>query len=117
MFPAVSGNAVLYGLAAVLSGLREEVRSALTAWQWRIGTRDEKLIKEIFDRCDLDGSGTMEINELHVAMRYLVGKDVSFELTAELMAKVDADGNGSLDLGEFTTVFETYESMQAYRRS
>mmetsp|Transcript_19062 Transcript_19062/g.37452 ORF Transcript_19062/g.37452 Transcript_19062/m.37452 type:complete len:348 (+) Transcript_19062:87-1130(+) len=117
IFPAVTGNAILYGLALLLSGAREKIRAALTARQWRMGTRDEALIKEIFDRCDLDRSGTVDIDELNVAMRYLVGKDVSYGEAAELMAKVDSDGDGILDFGEFTTVIETYQGMQAFKRS
>jgi len=59
----------------------------------------------------------VDLNELNVGMRYLVGKDVSLELTKELMAKVDADGDGSLDLTEFTGVFDAYQSLQAHQRS
>jgi len=117
LFPAVTGNALLFGLATLLSNVREEIRAVLTARQWRMGTRDEKLIQKIFERCDLDGGGTVDLNELNVGMRYLVGKDVSLELTKELMAKVDADGDGSLDLNEFTGVLDAYQSLQAHERS
>jgi len=117
IFPAVTGNALIYGLAIMLSAVREEIRTVLTSRQWRAGTRDEKLVKEIFERCDLDGSGTVDVTELNVGMRYLVGKDVSLEITKELMAKADSDGDGSLDLTEFTGVFDAYQSLQAHQRS
>jgi len=113
IFPAVTGNALLYGLALLLSEVREKIRAQLTAQQWRMGTRDENLIKEIFERCDLDRSGMVDENELNVAMRYLVGRELSLELTSELMAQVDTDGDGNLDLNEFTQVFEAYERMEA----
>jgi len=116
LFPAVTGNALLYGLAMPLSSVRDKIRAELTAQQWRMGARDETLLKEIFERCDLDGNGLVDHYELKVAKRYLIGKAALTELTGKLMSKVDSNADG-LDFTGFTTILGAFhQSLEATRQ-
>ncbi|KAK1747342.1 centrin-1 [Skeletonema marinoi] len=64
-------------------------------------TDDQKAeIREAFDLFDTDGSGTIDIKELKVAMRAL-GFETSKDELRKLVAQVDKDGSGAVDFKEF----------------
>ncbi len=64
-------------------------------------TDDQKSeIREAFDLFDTDGSGTIDIKELKVAMRAL-GFETSKEELRKLVSQVDKDGSGAVDFKEF----------------
>jgi len=64
-------------------------------------TEDQKAeIREAFDLFDTDGSGTIDIKELKVAMRAL-GFDTTKEELRKLVAQVDKDGSGAVEFKEF----------------
>jgi len=111
LFPAVSGNALLYLLALPLGKLRERVKKTMTQQQWQMGTRDEQTLRDIFNRCDLDGSGAIDLEELQLALKYLSGNDITADDCQALMSKADANGNGTLDFEEFAEVFANYEAF------
>ncbi len=64
-------------------------------------TEQQKLeIKEAFDIFDTDGSGTIDANELKVAMRAL-GFEPTKEELKKMIAEMDSTGKGTIDFPEF----------------
>ncbi|KAJ3259789.1 Centrin-1 [Boothiomyces macroporosus] len=64
-------------------------------------TPDQKQeIREAFDLFDTDGSGTIDVKELKVAMRAL-GFEPKKEEIKKMMVDVDKSGTGKIDFNEF----------------
>merc|ERR1711962_220620 len=57
-------------------------------------------IREAFDLFDADGSGTIDIKELKVAMRAL-GFEPKKEEIKKMISDVDKDGSGTIDFNDF----------------
>ena len=57
-------------------------------------------IREAFDLFDTDGSGTIDLKELKVAMRAL-GFEPKKEEVKKLIAEIDKNGSGTIDFNEF----------------
>jgi Ca2+-binding EF-hand superfamily protein len=69
------------------------------------GADDEgKTVKKIFKHFDLDGFGTIEMNEFTKSLETLGCVFKSFEIEA-LFNKYDANANGKLDYEEFAAFF------------
>lgn len=67
-------------------------------------TEDQKQeIREAFDLFDTDGSGTIDVKELKVAMRAL-GFEPSKEEIQKLIAQIDKDRSGTVNFAEFLTM-------------
>jgi Ca2+-binding EF-hand superfamily protein len=64
--------------------------------------------REIFDRIDADGSGTIDMEELGVALRRMGRTTVSAAEIREVMDEVDMDGDGQLDFDEFRKAGEAF---------
>ena len=66
---------------------------------------------------DLDGSGTVDMEELPIALG-LMGVQLSADELAELVHRADEDGSGSLDLEESKAlVLEAKDELKsAWRR-
>ena len=67
---------------------------------------DEDEIKMLFDMFDLDGSGTISVEELKSVMRML-GFNPTEEEIRKMIAEVDDSGDGEIDLPEFTKLVRT----------
>uniref|UniRef100_A0A7S0KZ38 EF-hand domain-containing protein n=1 Tax=Asterionellopsis glacialis TaxID=33640 RepID=A0A7S0KZ38_9STRA len=61
----------------------------------------EKDIESLFHTLDLDGNGTLEVDEAKVALRGILGDDNSLD---EIFRSVDEDGNGVIEFSEFKSV-------------
>lgn len=57
-------------------------------------------IREAFDLFDSDGSGTIDIKELKVAMRAL-GFEPKKEEIKKMISDIDKDGSGTIDFNDF----------------
>ncbi len=57
-------------------------------------------IREAFDLFDTDGSGTIDVKELKVAMRAL-GFEPKKDEVKKMIMEVDKNGSGSIDFNEF----------------
>merc|ERR1711990_1421815 len=61
--------------------------------------QDVKLSPALFQQLDVDGSGTIEVDELKAIFGNKAAKDID-----TLMQRADLDGNGSLDYAEYERV-------------
>ncbi|KAG8592830.1 hypothetical protein GDO81_000640 [Engystomops pustulosus] len=60
-------------------------------------------IREAFDLFDTDGSGTIDVKELKVAMRAL-GFEPKKEEMKKMIADIDKDGSGTIDFEDFLSL-------------
>nr|ACV67260.1 centrin-like protein [Brachionus manjavacas] len=60
-------------------------------------------IREAFDLFDADGSGTIDVKELKVAMRAL-GFEPKKEEIKKMIAEIDKEGAGTIDFNDFLTL-------------
>ncbi|RXM31145.1 Centrin-1 [Acipenser ruthenus] len=60
-------------------------------------------IREAFDLFDTDGSGTIDVKELKVAMRAL-GFEPKKEEIKKMIADVDKEGSGTIDFNDFLSM-------------
>lgn len=70
--------------------------------------------KEAFISVDLDGSGSLDTEELCAALKKL-GHEVSVQKMKQLIAPYDLNGDGSLDLREFVNMLELNSSQLEVR--
>ncbi|XP_008977827.1 centrin-1 [Callithrix jacchus] len=67
-------------------------------------TEDQKQeIREAFDLFDVDGSGTIDVKELKVAMRAL-GFEPRKEEMKKMISEVDKEGTGKISFNDFLAV-------------
>jgi len=57
-------------------------------------------IKQAFDICDVDGSGSIDMEELKEVLAAL-GEQATDEQAKELMQEIDTDQNGTISYEEF----------------
>jgi centrin-1 len=81
---------------AIATARREKARDR------RVGVTAEQIaeFREAFDLFDADGSGTIDLKEMRVAMKAL-GFSPSAEEVRKMISEVDADGSGMIDFEEF----------------
>ncbi|XP_070273301.1 centrin-4 [Myotis yumanensis] len=60
-------------------------------------------IKEAFDLFDIDGSGTIDVKELKIAMRAL-GFEPNKEEVKKLIAEIDKEGTGTISFEDFFAI-------------
>ncbi|XP_053734634.1 uncharacterized protein cetn4 [Synchiropus splendidus] len=60
-------------------------------------------IKEAFDLFDTDGTGSIDVKELKVAMRAL-GFEPKKEEIKKMIADIDKEGSGSIDFSDFLSM-------------
>ena len=68
-----------------------------------LSQRHLRLLKESFDRIDLDGSGNIDVSEFLESL----GEQRS-PFTDKLFAVIDVDGSGTIEFDEFVRVLTTY---------
>jgi Ca2+-binding EF-hand superfamily protein len=65
---------------------------------------DEMMADLLFQEIDVDGSGTLDREEVALCAKKL-GAPLSEEALEAAMQTMDADGNGSVDFDEFFSAF------------
>ena len=102
VFPWLSGHAVLYLSALGLSGVRSRARLEVTAMELRsLSGLSDDLLRDVFDKFDTNNSGSLDADELKVALRIALGDDLSTEDCRRLVRSADRDGNDVVDFDEF----------------
>ena len=73
--------------------------------------------ERVFAGIDLDGGGSLDLEELTVASTAVMGRYVPPEEVVELMKKYDDDNSGSLDIQEFKSLLLDARKEQAEKKS
>ena len=103
--PWLTGHAALYGGALGMSYVRTAARVALTEAELHdLGGLSDAKLREVFDKFDTDRSGALDVDELKIALRVLLGADLSVEDLKKLIDRADRDGNNVVDFQEFCWV-------------
>ncbi|XP_046948236.1 centrin-4-like [Lynx rufus] len=76
-------------------------------------------IKEAFDLFDVDGSGTIDVKELKIAMQAL-GFEPKKEEIKKMIAEIDKEGNGTISFEDFFAIMsvkmsEKEEILKAFK--
>merc|ERR1711931_34187 len=86
-----------------MSGYRKTAANKKTQKKNELTEEQKAEIREAFDLFDTDGTGTINIKELKVALRAL-GFEPKKEELKILIQEVDADTNGSIDFNDFLKI-------------
>ncbi|XP_005370455.1 centrin-4 [Microtus ochrogaster] len=83
-------------------------RTTLDQWKKKaakveLNDDQKKEIKEAFDLFDVDGSGTIDVKELKIAMRAL-GFEPKKEEIRQLIAEIDKEGTGTICFEDFFAI-------------
>jgi calcium-binding protein CML len=81
-------------------GLPPYVKPATTRSAPSNSQVDLEELKKVFAQIDKDGSGTIDITELGMAMRSM-GHDLDPQTLQDMMSQVDSDGDGTIGFEEF----------------
>ena len=68
----------------------------------RINLHQLMELKAAFDRADIDGGGSLDMDEFLEAFGEVLGKNLTHEQLTHLFMKIDANSDGSVDWDEFT---------------
>ncbi|EGB07067.1 hypothetical protein AURANDRAFT_17686, partial [Aureococcus anophagefferens] len=60
-----------------------------------------KALREVFDSIDVDGGGTLDLEEFTQAYRKLLFDDLTDRQIALVFRDTDVDGSGEVDFEEF----------------
>ena len=106
LFPCLSGQSILYGLAYGLAIVRQRIRVAITHSQLDFSAASMREMREMFDRYDTSGDGRIDATELQVALRALLGSELDLADCEQLVADADSDGDGDIDFEEFVAMLQ-----------
>lgn len=106
LFPCLSGQALLYALALVLSQVRQKVRVAITKSQLDFSAESIDEFRELFKRFDTSGDGLIDAVELQVALRATINVDLDMSDCEQMVREADADGDGGIDFNEFVQLLK-----------
>uniref|UniRef100_A0A7S0XN50 Calmodulin n=1 Tax=Erythrolobus madagascarensis TaxID=708628 RepID=A0A7S0XN50_9RHOD len=93
------GDVVFSGLKHY-SDMNRLKKRALQLMASSLQEEDVRHLKKLFNEIDADGSGSVTLNELSVAMKQ-AGTPVSEEELLKLVQSYDVDGDGEIDITEF----------------
>ena len=103
--PWLAGHGALYLAALGLSPVRAAARVNLTQTQLRsLEGLSDGALQKVFQKYDTDESGALDAPELKVALRQVLGADLSLDDCEKLVGAADRDGNGVVDFQEFCFV-------------
>jgi len=103
-FPWLTGHAWLYVVAMFMSKVRGMARIKLAAAAFADKSMTDAQLKEIFKKFDTSGDGTLDTEELKVALRVALGIDLSVDDCNAMISQYDKDGTGTVDVNEFLLI-------------
>ena len=102
-------NSLLCGDCGALF-VYDQVMEKLEAWM----IDNAMSVKDLFDRFDEDGNGTLESDELVAGLRSLKIAALPVAQLEALVENLDVDGNGVIDFEEFEMAIGSVQTMQDY---
>ena len=66
-----------------------------------------KAAKKLFDETDVDGNGTLDVEELHELAKQM-GVNLTLEQAQQAFDEIDTDDSGEIDFDEFFVFYETH---------
>lgn len=95
-------------LRAAVGDMASNYRTSSDQWKKRaakveLNETQKQEIKEAFDLFDVDGSGTIDVKELKIAMRAL-GFEPKKEEIKKLIAEIDKEGIGTIGFEDFFAI-------------
>ena len=103
--PWLAGHVCLYTSALGLSYLRRSARLAISQQRLRdLRTLSDESLKSIFNQFDTSKDGSLDAEELKLAMKVALGIELGLDDCKRLVGDVDTDGNGVIDFGEFRQI-------------
>uniref|UniRef100_F1LTY0 Centrin 4 n=1 Tax=Rattus norvegicus TaxID=10116 RepID=F1LTY0_RAT len=90
-------------------------RTTLDQWKKKaakveLNDTQKQEIKEAFDLFDIDGSGTIDLKELKIAMRAL-GFEPKKEEVKQLITEIDKEGTGTICFEDFFAIMSIKMEM------
>jgi hypothetical protein len=102
LFPWLPGNLFLYLAAQAFSTIRTHVRHMLM--KKALNDVCSIRMRETFKKFDTSGDGNIDAVELKIALRSLIGVDVSLGDCEWLIAEADGNGDHMIDYDEFAHI-------------
>ena len=102
-------NSLLCGDCGALF-VYDQVMEKLEAWM----IENAMSVKDLFNRFDEDGNGTLESDELVAGLRSLKIAALPVAQLEALVENLDVDGNGVIDFEEFEMAIGSVQTMQDY---
>lgn len=112
--PYFLGNYILYGLALLMSRIRNNIRCKLIQRDFfmveanyiaTLSRREQKTrLRNLFNRMDLSNDGRLDAYEFKAVIMVALGEKISIADASTIMKSIDANGNGSLDFDQFSRV-------------
>lgn len=105
--PWCLGHALMYGMAHVVSMIRQKVRVALGTAKFKsamAAAKDDAALKEAFYRYDTSGDGFLEAGELKYAWQAITGEELTEADAVAMIRQIDTDGNDVIDVDEFVAL-------------
>ncbi|KAL9654604.1 hypothetical protein ABK040_006666 [Willaertia magna] len=72
----------------------------------KLSEQDINVYRTMFEKIDIDKSGTIDQNELAVIMKELTEGKITNEEIAQMMTEADGDSDGKIDFEEFIKQME-----------
>eukprot|EP00322_Chrysochromulina_rotalis_P015276 CAMPEP_0115858626 /NCGR_PEP_ID=MMETSP0287-20121206/16196_1 /TAXON_ID=412157 /ORGANISM="Chrysochromulina rotalis, Strain UIO044" /LENGTH=218 /DNA_ID=CAMNT_0003312899 /DNA_START=54 /DNA_END=710 /DNA_ORIENTATION=+ len=106
VFPWLTGHVCLYSSALAVSAVRSSARVAISSQSMRKGLESlsDAALKDVFQKFDTSKDGTLDAMELRLALRTLLGTDLSVSDCKRLIASADESGDGLVDFTEFKAI-------------
>ena len=74
-----------------------------------VSERERQTIEKVFEEFDVDGTGSLDLEEVGAIFHSVYGINPSKRQLQKLMAQMDTDGDGGVDLEEFVEAMSTVE--------
>ena len=77
------------------------------------GDLDDDDIDGLYNECDVDGSGSITLDELHGALKKRLNAGAAFLVAQKLVKMADQDGEGTISRGELRDAVKRLQAKQA----
>lgn len=100
--PWLAGHTCLYASALAVSQLR--AATALRLARHSFSALSTAELRKAFNELDISRDGTLDANELKIALRTAIALDLPMSSCSRLIGSADKDGSGTIDFKEFEAI-------------